>query len=252
MPQSIIDNTIVSYEIYGKGRPMVFVHGWGGSSNSLRKLATICSQKRKVIVVDLPGFGKSDPPDPDWGPIEYAEVIHQLIKELKLNKPVFFGHSFGGSLGIYLASNYPDLLQRLILCGSAYKRTGKQSGWAVKLNRIVETYLPFLMNLVDSLKPTLYRIFFPDSDYAKYPKLIPNFRRIITHDMSHLLEGVTIPTLILWGERDTYTPVAMAHELDERIPNTEIVLFPHKRHNLPIRYADQVAPEIFRFLGKRM
>ncbi len=230
---------------------MVLVHGWGGSSNSLRKLATALGEKRKVYVFDLPGFGKSDPPDPDWGTVEYAQLIRQCILELELKKPVFFGHSFGGSLGIYLSAEYPDLLHKLILCGSAYKRTGKQSGWAVTMNRIVETYLPFLQNALDSVKPTLYKLFFPQSDYAQFPKLIPNFRRIITHDLSYLPERIVIPTLILWGERDTYTPIELAHELDEKISHSKLVVFPHKRHNLPIRYADVILPEILEFLQKR-
>ena len=251
MPYVTLEQRNIHYEVYGKGKPMVFVHGWGGSVTSLRKLAKMCSKHRKCYLIDLPGFGKSEHPDPSWGVEEYAAIVFEFIQALSIKKPFYFGHSFGGSLGIFLAAYNPDLFPKLILCGTSYKRTGKQSPTAVQLNYIVTTYLPFFAGLADIIKPLLYRIFFPQSDYAKYPKLIPNFRKVITHDLSHLPEKISIPTLILWGERDTYTPVEFAHDLDKKITDSKLIIFPFKRHNLPIRYPETIYPEMKSFLNWR-
>lgn len=244
-----LSNKNIHYETYGSGQPVLFVHGWGGSIKSLRKLAKLVSKTHKSYVIDLPGFGKSDNPDPSWGVVEYAEVVASFIAEEKLKKLIYFGHSFGGSLGIYLTSQQLAPIQKLILCASSYKRTGKSSKTAVRINRIVETYLPFFSHTWKVIKPLLYRIFFPNSDYGKYPHLIPNFRKIVTHDLTPFVKDIRVPTLLLWGERDTYTPVALADELETSIKGSKKVIFPFKRHNLPIRYPELVYDEMKPFLS---
>jgi len=70
-----ITNKIINYEVNGKGEHFLLVHGWGGGSKSLESLGSLLAKKYKVIALDLPGFGKSDKPDPDWGVGEYAQFI---------------------------------------------------------------------------------------------------------------------------------------------------------------------------------
>ncbi len=251
MPNMTLSNKNIHYETYGTGQPILFVHGWGGSIKSLRKLAKLASETHKTYIIDLPGFGKSDNPDPSWGVEEYAAVVTAFIAEQKLNNLIYFGHSFGGSLGIYLTAQHQAPVKKLILCASSYKRTGKSSAVAVRINRIVETYLPFFSHTWKVIKPLLYRIFFPNSDYGKYPHLIPNFRKIVTHDLTPLVNQITVPTLLLWGERDTYTPVALADELEATINGSKKVIFPFKRHNLPIRYPEVVYEKMKPFLASK-
>lgn len=240
----------VYYEAYGKGSECaVFVHGWGGSHRSLKKLAEKSAKKLYSVILDLPGFGKSQNPDPDWGVGEYAELVAAFMRELKLDRPVFFGHSFGGSLGIYIAANNLYTFSKLILCASSFKRTGKKCRLASGMNRLVNVYVPFLKEALAKTKPWLYKIFFRGSDLTKYPHLESNFRKIVAQDLSALPASITVPTLILWGARDTYTPPEFADELELKISNSKKVIFPHKTHNLPIRYPDCVWNEMKVFLG---
>ncbi|MCX7996599.1 MAG: alpha/beta hydrolase [Patescibacteria group bacterium] len=231
----------IYYECYGKGpKTILFVHGWGGTHKSLKRLAIKPVKKFRTVVIDLPGFGKSQNPDPSWGVEEYAECVVDFLKKQEIQNPVYFGHSFGGSLGIYIAAKGLYPLAKLVLCASAFKRTGKKSRLASGVNSVVNSYVPFLRSIVSRVKPFFYKIFFPDSDLARFPHLESNFRKIITRDLSDLPEKITIPTLILWGGRDTYTPPALADELEEKIPGSCKILFPYKSHNLPIRYPDEV------------
>lgn len=242
-----IKNKKINYEISGKGTQwIVFVHGWGGSIKSLKKLSLAASAgtKYKTLIFDLPGFGLSDNPEPGWGVEEYAEVVTGLIKELDIDHPIYFGHSFGGSLGIWIAAKKLIPLEKLVLCATSFKRTGKVNKPAVLMNKTVSTYLPFFSDMTAKMKPFLYKIFFRNSDLAKFPHLEPNFRKIITHDLAPLVNDIRIPTLLLWGERDTYTPVALADELEEKIPNAKKIIFPFKSHNLPIKYSDDVWKEM--------
>lgn len=244
-----IENKKIHYETYGKGEPIVFVHGWGGNISSLRKLAKLASRNNKAVIFDLPGFGRSDNPNPDWGVAEYAELVLAVFKKLKLKAPIYFGHSFGGSIGIYIAATQPDTISELILCASSYKRKNKKSSIVVTVKKFTTTYLPFLTDVMVIIRPYIYKMFFRNSDLAKYPHLESNFRNIVTHDLTPLITDIKKKTLIIWGERDKYTPLDLAHELKDTIPDSTLVVFPNKSHNLPIRYPSEVYKEIKKFLG---
>src|SRR3989344_2635207 len=102
----------INYQISGTGNPFLFVHGWGGNLYSLQILAQLFSTKYMTITIDLPGFGLSDKPDPEWGVGEYAKFLIDFINKLNLKSVIFFGHSFGGALGIFIAANYPNYIKK--------------------------------------------------------------------------------------------------------------------------------------------
>ncbi len=278
----------IYYETVGEGRPLLMVHGWGGSSKSLRQLAHLTTEngKRKTILVDLPGFGQSQNPPPSWGTGEYANTILALLDELNIDKIDYFGHSFGGSLGIYLAAN-TNRIHKLILCNSSYKRTCKQSKSVQLLRKIrkaaadrwqsirglpdtraaAKRALPpegdgpldqagknaltesIRDKMIRNMRILFYTLFFRNSDLAKYPHLEPNFRRIVAEDLTPLLPRIKALTLILWGEQDTVTPISYAHELNTSIINSQLSIIPGATHGLPRRNPELLVEPIRTFLA---
>lgn len=228
----------VNYEIKGKGDPIILVHGWGGSSNSLEALARLLSSKYKTITIDLPGFALSDNPDPDWGVGEYAKFIVDFLDQLNLKPVIFFGHSFGGALGIYVAANYPTYIKKLIISGGSYKREKPTSSIISRLFK----WLPIFIKII------IYKVLFPESDRYKLPSLETNFRKIITQDLTPVLPSIIAPTLILWGENDTQTLVKLAIELHKKIKNSKLKTFPEIGHNLPLKYPELVYSAIKKIL----
>jgi len=229
----------------GNGRPLVLVHGWGGSTRSLKSLIKQFSKNYQVIALDLPGFGKSDLPNKDWGITEYSEIIRELVKRLGIEKVNYFGHSFGGSLGIFLATKYPKLINHLVLCDSSYKRTLKRTNTPIG---IIFNNLPLPKKVKQIIKKIIYRIFFPNSDLPNFPDLEPNYKKIMTQDLTSELEKIKQPTMILWGEEDMQTPIALAQELKEKISNSKLKIFPNIGHNLPLKYSQLVFDEVNKFL----
>jgi pimeloyl-ACP methyl ester carboxylesterase len=228
----------LNYEIRGDGAPIILVHGWGGSIESLRALAALLSKKHKTIILDLPGFGASPKPPLDWGIGEYADSIIELLRSLKVKRINYFGHSFGGSLGIYIAAKNPELISRLILCAPSYKRELKTLKGVSLFKKIIPA----------GLKPFLYHIFLPGSDLGKFPHLEANFRKIVTQDLSPLSQKIKNPTLVLWGDQDSYTPVAGAQVLNAKIKSSKLKIFKGIGHGLPLKYPDLVYKEVDRFI----
>ncbi len=228
------------YDILGAGSPILLVHGWGGSIESLRGLGNLLALTHRVILVDLPGFGSSENPEPDWGVEEYVQVLSGLMDELKIKKTSYFGHSFGGSLGIVLATRRPKLIQHLFLCNSALKRPNKTVQ--------IPLFLKGVLFRQKHLRIWLYRIFFPNSDIAKQPHLETNFKKIMQQDVSEYAPQISVPTHIIWGAGDTVTPVAWANELHQTIKQSTLAIIPNARHGLPLRDPESVAHEMQKYL----
>lgn len=244
-----IDQLKIHYKQFGTGKPIIFIHGWGGSLYSLHNLGILASKKHQVTLIDLPGFGKSDNPPQHWGVEEYAEIICHIIKTLDLDKPDYVGHSFGGALGIYIASHYPRLIDKLILINCSFKREKKISATAKVMKMVPQEHNAFIQIIKPFVKKIYYKLFHKDSDLMKYPHLENNFRKIVTQDLTDDTKKIKVPTLILWGEEDTLTPVLWAYELEKNIPHSTLKVFPKIRHNLPIRFPKETWAEIRSFLS---
>lgn len=237
MPFISVQNKKVHYQTWGRGEPFLFVHGWGGSIESLTPLAKLFANTHKSFLIDLPGFGQSDYPNPDWGVQDYSEMIVELVNKLQLKKLIYFGHSFGGTMGINIAAKHRDLFQKLILCAPSFKRLNQKSG-IIKLF----TFLPI------SIKRAIYQVVFPNSDLYRYPGLETNLRKIVKEDLTSILATIKTPTLILWGEKDLQTPLAPSHELNKKIKNSKLKIFPNIGHNLPLIEPKLVYDEIKKLL----
>lgn len=246
-----IDTKKIHYLRKGKGLPILFVHGWGGSMKSLISVFEMAAKHFDAIIIDLPGFGKSDPPNTNWGIIEYSSVVNKLINKLNLGKIVYFGHSFGGSLGIYLSAQNPNIFSHLILANSSFRRPKNKNNPITFIKRNLIARLPFYSKWEAPVRYIFYKLFFRNSDLTKFPKLESNFRHIVTHDLTPILNNIRTKTLILWGSIDTYTPIRYAHELHEKIYRSKIKIFPDIGHNLPIKYPEIVYDEIKKFITKQ-
>jgi pimeloyl-ACP methyl ester carboxylesterase len=215
--QVSIDGRKIEYEILGDGRPIVFLHGWGGSIDSLYPIAKGSSQKYKAVVLSLPGFGESDLPRKDWGVYKYSEFIERFLLEinLKKQKPILFGHSFGGGIAAVLAYKYRDEYSGVILCAPALKRFDKSQNIKKGVTgKLLNT------NLYQELKKYLYpfrklayKLIYGNTGYLQHPSLEKNFQKIITQDLISQVTNIDIPMLFLWGEADTQTPISQLREI---------------------------------------
>ncbi len=238
----------IHYQVGGEGtQTIILVHGWGGSIKSLDKLAELLKKQYRVVQIDLPGFGQSENPNSDWGIDELSKIVLNLLDSLKIKKTIFFGHSFGGSLGIYLAANYPDRISHLVLCNSSYKRTAKKSN-PTKFLKGIFAIIPLINRFENIVKYFYYKIFFPNSDLIKFPALESNFKKIMQQDLTEFLAKIKTPTLILWGQNDTQTPVELTQTLKTQIKGSKLKIFPNIGHNLPLLYPDKVYGELDKFL----
>ncbi len=244
----IINDTKVGFKKFGSGDPILIVHGWGGSSESLSTLGRLIKD-HSVYLIDLPGFGISSDPPKNWGVKEYAEIVKDFIQKLELTGCTYIGHSFGGGIGILMASEYPGVISKLILLAPAYHREPIESSVSKKVNKII----PFYKNIKGLLKgprKLYYRIFHPMSDAMKDPHLENVYRNIISSDLREYVKNIDIPTLLLWGKKDVHTPETDSLFLVKNIKNIEYHSFRSYSHGFPLKYPEKIVPLIYQFVEK--
>ena len=238
----IVNGKNINYKIDGNNKEVILlVHGWGGCINSLGSLHDLFANEYKVISIDLPGFGDSSQPDKDWGIEEYADLIIKFAKTLNINRFLYFGHSFGGALGIYLAATYPEAIEKLILAAPSYRRARtSRSSILLRIGR----RLP----CVKALRPVIYKVLFPNSDLLKFPNLEQNFKKIVSQDLTGFLDNINVPTLILWGAKDAYVPIEDSNILHQRVRNSSLKVFGEYTHGFPLAHPEVVHKEVLEFL----
>jgi pimeloyl-ACP methyl ester carboxylesterase len=220
--QIVIENVLVHYEVFGKKgkdkKTILILHGWGRTSADWRESAQKLSEKQKVIILDLPGFGNSTiPGNETWGIFEYAEAIEKFVRKLNLKNLILMGHSFGGEISLTIAAKNPAYLKNLILVDSAgVDQANLLTKIKIKAFRLGKM-LPLPKNLYENLVRR-----FGSATYAAAGKLRSSFKKIENQDISNLIPSIKIPTLIIWGEKDRVLLVSWGQKIRKLITNSTL------------------------------
>jgi pimeloyl-ACP methyl ester carboxylesterase len=221
------------------GPTVVILHGWGRSLEAVRQLGGLLSSECRVVLIDLPGFGRSPLPfaatndGGGWGTFEYSERVKQFLDQSGIERCVLMGHSFGGRLSVRLAAKYPHLVTGLILVGShgLKRRRSLKDELRVRWIRI----LTKTAKAIDGTTGT--RLFahylaprFGSRDYQAAGELRRTLVKTVNEDLSEQAATIQAPTLLLWGENDTETPLDLARGFKELIKDSSLHVFPHKGH----------------------
>ena len=221
------------------GPTIVMLHGWGRSLEALRQLGELLAQECRVVLVDLPGFGRSPLPFPasneggGWGTLEYSERVKQFLDHEGITRCVLLGHSFGGRLSVRLAAQYPDLVNGVILVGSAGLTRNRSLKEAIRVRSI--RALTKAAKAIDGMTGT--RIFahymaprFGSRDYAAAGDLRKSLVKTINEDLAPQATSIKAPTLLLWGANDAETPLDIARGFHQLITDSRLHIFPNKGH----------------------
>jgi pimeloyl-ACP methyl ester carboxylesterase len=185
-----------------------------------------------VYTLDLPGFGQSDSPPTAWGAHDYAALVERFLNAVGLLRVSVVGHSFGGRIGIVLAAEYSDRVDKLVLIDSAGVRPRRGARYYLRVGTVKTAKL--LRRVGGAWGTALHaRIvrFVASSDYlAVNDVLRPTFVRVVNEDLRQLLPRLAPPTLLLWGSNDRETPLAHAKTMERLIPDAGLVVWEGAGH----------------------
>jgi pimeloyl-ACP methyl ester carboxylesterase len=110
----IIQNEIVHYEVLGRGRPLIFLHGWVGSWRYWIPAMQVCSTSFRAYAIDFWGFGDSEKNSSSYSLAEQASLIRQFMDRMGLVKAAIIGHALGACAAMHFASSFPEAVDRIL------------------------------------------------------------------------------------------------------------------------------------------
>lgn len=229
-----IDGISLRYDVEGTGPMSVIVmHGWGCKASTVSVLAGAAAGSGTTVYnLDLPGFGGSSEPAEIWGIDRYTALLEEFVLRSGIVNPVLIGHSFGGRMAILYASRNP--VSKLILVDAAGIKPRRSPKYYFKVYsfKAAKNILPFVVGraradeIIDKWRGKA-----GSSDYAAAsPRMRAIMSRVVNEDLSDRLPHIKAPTLLIWGEKDTATPMRDARKMERTIPDAGLVSYPEAGH----------------------
>lgn len=247
-PSQFVEIDGMSVHLRDQGRrddpePIVLLHGTSASLHTWEGWVKELARQRRVISLDLPGFGLTGPfPDGDYRVEHYTHFLLALLDHLRVNRVVLVGNSFGGQLAWRFALAHPERSARLVLVDAAgYPRNAESVPIGFRLAGI-----PALAPLMGRLLPrsmieSSVRNVYGDPDKVddglveRYYQLTlragnrqalrQRFAQAPSGELHERIGELELPTLIIWGGRDRLIPVSNAERFAADIEGSQLVLF---------------------------
>ena len=222
----------INFKKTGKGENILLLHGWGGSLEVFNKIHAALEPYFCVYSIDLPGFGKSQTPKEVWGVNDYTELLKSFIQAESIKNPILLGHSFGGRISIIYGATYP--VNKIILANSAGIKPKRKPEYYLKVYsyKSMKFILPVLLGkkrgekILDN-----YRKKVGSADYKNADEQLRKIMvKVINEDLKEYLHRIKAPTLLMWGENDTATPVRDAEIIHKLIPDSGLVVLKNAGH----------------------
>ena len=235
----------------GAGEPVVLLHGFPTSGHLWGEVVPLVPAGHRVVVVDLLGYGRSDPPGPGRvGLRAHADRMIQLFDVLRIDRACVVGHDVGGGVAQSMAVRYPTRVSRLCLVDSV-----AFDGWPMRGVRLARGMLPLARRLPPRWLLPLVRngLLRGYQDHDRGAHSVTHYVRpfggregrdaLVRHlleldaadtaELAPQLRDIAQPTAIVWGERDPFLPVAIAHRLCDAIPHATLDVIRGGRHFTP-------------------
>jgi pimeloyl-ACP methyl ester carboxylesterase len=222
--------------------PLVLFHGVGahGIRDYFPVLGTL-AKERRVIAIDLPGFGHSARGEGDLTPEHMVRQVASVLFAMDVRRADLLGHSSGSALALLLAAQSPDLVRRQVLlgvCGVLRPETMLRSQLHEALNdarekrpvgaKIAEKSGDALVNAMAVMFPSAGAL--GDTRVAQRRPGVELAANLLDYNFGPAIAAVRAPTLLVWGKKDEVAPVRIGHLLEDRLADARLVFLDDAGH----------------------
>tara|TARA_E500000331_G_scaffold349678_1_gene393316 strand:+ start:132 stop:887 length:756 start_codon:yes stop_codon:yes gene_type:complete len=242
----------------GKGFPLVFVHGFLGSSNMWEPQINFFKKNFRVITPDLPGFGKSNKVKSHNSIKSFSILLLNCLNEKKIDKFYLIGHSMGGMIAQEMAKQAGDKISKLI-CYS----TGAIGEMPGRFETVDQSRENLKINGLENSVKNIVRTWFVKGKEAKYYNICIEAGKQTTIKAAddaliafkkwntvESLKNIKNETLIIWGDQDKSYNIKQIETLKKNILNSSLVIFKGCAHNVHLEKVDEFNNTIKEFLNK--
>jgi 3-oxoadipate enol-lactonase len=256
--ETTVNGLKIKYEIAGAGPWLTLSHSLACDLHMWDEQMDALTKKLKVLRYDTRGHGQSAAPAGAYTLDELADDAHGLFAALGIKETHWAGLSMGGMIGQTFALKYPGVFKSMVLADTTCRYPAEAAGiWAERIQTaqtkgmgavvdgtlarwFTEPYRktnpPGVARVGASIRAT------PVAGFVGCCHAIPKI------NLTHRLKEIKCPTLVIVGEQDPGTPVAMAREIHEAMPGSQLVIIPSAAHLSNIEQADAFTAALTKFL----
>ncbi len=254
-----VDGLTIAYERAGDGPPLMLLHGGFSDHRAWRRQLESLSDAWSVVAWDAPGCGGSSDPPATFGLGDYADCVAGLAAALGLERPHLGGLSFGAGLALAVYERHPQLPCSLVLAGAYAGWGGSLTPEEVeaRLSRAVADAEKPPEQWVESYLPTFFAGEVAQADVdevvammldTRPAGMLPMLHAFAEADLRPTLPRIAVPTLLLYGEADVRSSLAVAGELHAAIPTSQLAVLPGVGHASNVEAPEAFDAQVRRFL----
>lgn len=246
------DQGIVHYEVYGRGKPVILLHGWLGSWGLWQETMSFLGRYYRTYALDFWGFGESGKKRDTYAVQDFVSLVDQFMEQLGIVRAPLVGHSMGGTVSLSVAIRYPERVSKVVVVGSPI--VGSSLAFPLKLAGMRPIAF-LLFNMMGTFRLGM-RIASPiicrderfadmmDRDLSRttvesFLLSIASLRRT---DLRPMLDQVKVPAMGMYGDRDVIVHPKQWQPMLKGIPHAKIERFPLDGH-FPMLEEPQVFAE---------
>ena len=234
------DQGIVHYEVYGRGKPVILLHGWLGSWGLWQETMSFLGRYYRTYAMDFWGFGESGKKRETYAVQDFVSLVNQFMEQLGIMNAPLVGHSMGGTVSLSVAIRYPERVSKVVVVGSPI--VGSSLAFPLKLAGMRPIAF-MLFNMMGTFRLAM-RVASPiicrdprfadmmDRDLSRttvesFLLSIASLRRT---DLRPMLDQIKVPAMGMYGDRDVIVNPKQWQPMLRGIPNAHIERFPLAGH----------------------
>ena len=222
------------YTECGEGIPVLLLHGWGSSFDVYKGIIASLKDRCRLVAVNFPGCGQSETMKEPWCLEDYCDFCLEFMEKLNLKDPILMGHSHGGRVVLKLTAEKMVNPPKIVLLDSAGlipKKNFKQKCRAKSFKAIKRVLtLPVIKNYSEDLLQKA-RNHYGSADYNAAPEVLrKTLVSLVNTDIRDILPNIACPSLLIWGDKDTATPLEDAKTIESLIPDAGLCVLEGTGH----------------------
>jgi pimeloyl-ACP methyl ester carboxylesterase len=258
MLSTTVNGLRIAYQRAGSGPPLVLLHGFICDSRVWRSQIEDLSRDFDLIAWDCPGCGESSDPPEDYSMAQFADCLAGLMDHAGVVAAHLLGLSWGGTLIMQFYSLYPHRVESVILADTYAGWTGSLGAEAAaqRLARCLrESQMP-AEEWIPQWVPDAFSAAAPKSLLEDYAKIMSDFHpigframsRAVTPDFNSILPQIEVPTLLIWGDDDSRSPLSVGEDIRDAVPGARLVVIPNAGHVSNMEQPERFNSEVRQFM----
>ena len=262
MSTLVTDQGMLHFEVFGRGQPVILLHGWLGSWGIWQETMAYLSRSYRTYALDFWGFGESGKKRTSYAMQDFVQLVDQFMEYLGIDQAPLVGHSMGGTVGLMVALQNPHRTNKVVVIGSPIEGTSlafplKMAGirpvarlvynamWALKLG--IRAAAPLISR--DRRWPAMFN---DDISRTTLMSFMESIRSLRQTDLRSFLSQINLPVMGMYGDRDIIVKPDQWQHLAAKVPYVRIERFRQAGHFIMLDETQRFIISLSDFLASKV